>query len=98
MQCVVLIIAAGTSISAYCVLPPDQGVPFTSTTFLSFTLDGESVGAGFQWTGVTGGGWTYNHSVFSSNTLNNGEHTFTLSAVPNGTQSSYLVFDYFAYE
>ncbi|KIP11542.1 hypothetical protein PHLGIDRAFT_455255 [Phlebiopsis gigantea 11061_1 CR5-6] len=87
----------GTSISAYCLLPPNQGSPFISTTFLSFTLDGEDVGPGFQWTGGAGP-WIYNHSVFSSSALTNGKHTFTLSAVPNGTQSSYLVFDYFAYE
>ena len=39
----------------------------------------------------------YNYSVYTSNTLFNGEHTFDLQ--PRGDRNpSFLVFDYFSYE
>ena len=62
---------------------------------MTFELDGRNVGL-FQYSPTTDR-WVYNFSVFSRDGLDNTQHTFVIQ--PQGVEaSSYLVFDYFAYE
>ena len=86
---------SGTSINAYCILPPNFASPFSSSTSLSFMLDGASAGT-FEWTGNKSR-WTYNYSVFSREHLTQNEHILVISSVPAQGKSSYFAFDYFTY-
>ncbi|KIP11536.1 hypothetical protein PHLGIDRAFT_454993 [Phlebiopsis gigantea 11061_1 CR5-6] len=86
----------GTSINAYCILPPNTTSPFIQDTFLSFTSDEMNVGF-FEWTGTTSQ-WTYNYLVFSRENLTQGEHTFIISPQNQGSKWSFLVLDYFTYK
>ena len=97
--------ASGTSVDAFCILPPNLDAVFITTQMnVTFHLDGEIVGTFYRL--ATTDQWTYNHNVFSKSGLKNTKHTFVIS--PQGQDgnisqsalisSSYIVFDYIAYE
>ena len=62
---------------------------------MTFMLDGKVMGS-YEKTATTNQ-WTYNYPVYNIAGLENKEHTFVIQP-QGGATSSYMVFDYFAYE
>lgn len=88
-------VALGTAIRAFLLLPPDFGPNITSYVNATFHLDGELVGT-FDAT-AAGTDWSYNQTVLSKDGLENKQHSFVIQ--PHGdVNSSYIAFDYISYE
>ncbi|KIP11545.1 hypothetical protein PHLGIDRAFT_455630 [Phlebiopsis gigantea 11061_1 CR5-6] len=101
----------GTSVTAYCLLPPNLDSEFiTSQMNMTFVLDGEAVGTYHRIVDPSATTWTYNQNVFSTSGLKNTVHTFAIlpqsqyatpsqyPATPYLHDSSFLSFDYITYD
>ena len=72
------------------------GSDITEFFNVTFTLDGELAGS-LERTANTTGPWLYNQTLFSSQQLENKEHTLIVQP-QLGKGSSFFAFDYFIYE
>ncbi|PSR72615.1 hypothetical protein PHLCEN_2v11499 [Hermanssonia centrifuga] len=88
----------GSSITMYCLLPPDLGPWTTSAMNLTFVLDGEQVGTYDRPSG-TGDAWTYQGQVFKSDWLDGHLHTLVVAlnapTLYPPWNSSFIAFDNF---
>jgi hypothetical protein len=84
---------AGTAVYAYCIMANNISGA-TTTTNLSFTVDGQYLGGFFHNPGPNAD-YNYNVLVFSNNTLSDGQHNFVLAS--DGPTTSLVLFDYLIY-
>ena len=80
----------------YCILD-NQVQAYTTATYLSFAINGSTVGT-YQHTptGDGVGGFLYNVAVYSKKSLPNGNHTISIATVADN-RSSLFLFDYIVY-
>ncbi|KAI0778910.1 hypothetical protein BD413DRAFT_446081, partial [Trametes elegans] len=89
----------GTAVYVFNILLPDRTNAYTSTTALTFSMDGEAVGTNFEHNPhSTEEGLTeieYNALVFSQGGLSNTQHRLEVTAVED--DSSIILLDYIVY-
>ncbi|KAH9842356.1 uncharacterized protein C8Q71DRAFT_699030 [Rhodofomes roseus] len=88
----------GTTLTVYCILVA-QG-PVTKVTNVTFDLDGDpSTYQSPPSYNASAYGYQYNIPVYSRSSLNNTQHTFTMSTAQGSPSSpSLLLFDYATYK
>lgn len=85
----------GVAIYAYCILGNTIGPLDAPPMNVSISLDQDYVGE-FVYTPTTSTDFIYNFPIYANDTLSNGQHTLSLSAVGT-TNASLVLFDYAIY-
>ncbi|EIM85387.1 uncharacterized protein STEHIDRAFT_158022 [Stereum hirsutum FP-91666 SS1] len=86
---------SGVAIYAYCILGNTIGPLDAPPMNVSISLDQDYVGE-FVYTPTTSTDFIYNFPIYANDTLSNGQHTLSLSAVGT-TNASLVLFDYAIY-